>query len=204
MAKMMIRTGLVRLLSEMVAERQSGTIMLKSQDGHAIMLLVQNGEIISLSHGNHRGTDALPGIIDFEQGICNRSRVAVGHPQSDLPPTAQILEFLGNVDRRGPLESAAGPVETAQAAAAPSAPGDGLDAHLDPGTANRLVENVGKILIEYLGPIAPLLVGNAADAVGGITNAESYRSFLTVLADDISDEGNKAAFLKRTQRIAPL
>ncbi len=183
------RNGLLALLERMIAEQQSGTLIIRDQSGHAIMVAVEQGRIISLSSSNRRGADALPGIMEFENGTYSLNSLVLGHAQEDLPDTTELLEVLS-------AGASAAPASVARVAKAkPAAPSVNVAA------AQIFSDGVAKMLVDFLGPIGPLLCENTLSSIGGIHSMRDAETLLHRVGAEITDEKERQVFLLKANKL---
>jgi len=183
------RSGMVALIERMIAGQQSGTLIIRDQSGHAIMIAIEEGRVISLSSSNRRGADALPGILEFESGTYSLNPLVLGHAQDDLPDTASLLDVL---------QTGAGTAPPRRAAAAPAkAPAQVVNAV----AAQAFTDRVAKMLINHLGPIGPLLCEKTLSSIGGIKSLRDAETLLHRLAEEIPEEKERQVFLLKANQL---
>jgi hypothetical protein len=188
--------GLVALIERMIAEQQSGTLIIRDQSGHAIMIAVEHGRLISLSASNKRGTDALPSILEFASGTYSLNPLVLGHAQEDLPDTAALLEVLH--------AGGSGVVAQRPAAQRPAAAGGAPKATaraVNPAAAKSFEDGVARLLIDYLGPIGPLLCENTVESIGGIKSVRDAETLLQRVGEEISEEKERQVFFLKANKL---
>jgi hypothetical protein len=183
--------GLVALIERMIAEQQSGTLIIRDQSGHAIMIAVEQGRLISISASNKRGADALPSLLEFASGTYSLNPLVLGHAQEDLPDTAVLLEVLHAGGAGAPVGSP-GPRGPSSRPAA---------ANVDPAAARAFTEGVSKLLIDYLGPIGPLLCENTLAGMGGLKGRKDAEGLLQQVGAEIQEEKERQIFLLKANKL---
>jgi hypothetical protein len=189
MGKSLDRKDLADLVWSLNISDRTGTLIIRSHDGHAIMFVFEQGQIISLSHANHRGLDALPAILGFQQGSYSFHSTILGHHQDDLPSAKDIATALkqpplpGGLSER--LTKSTSVVSTATSAGPSIA---------DP---KRFWDQIESVYADYVGPIASLLCENMQSEMGTNGSGLNVQELITKLAQDISDQSERKQFLSK-------
>jgi hypothetical protein len=162
-------------IRRLCAQRQTGWLFITTSDNHSVRFGLQNGTIVALIFRNQTGLEALASIqrvlkgsLSFSSGPPNPK------PQAGLPPTAELLALL---------QSAA----TDHADEADTGPGL-LDETMAGSRAIIEAE-----LVEYLGPMARLVIDEHVPAASNLTD------LIDSLAREISDPAKSASFKERVR-----
>lgn len=193
MGKSLDRAGLADLVRDLNQRSETGTLIIRSHDGHAIMIVFEKGQVISLSHTSHRGLDALPEILEFSKGSYSFNPAILGHHQDNLPSAEEISEALMQTQAAGgSTSSAAQPQSGSLSESTPPPFLRDMDA---------FVEKIQEILAEHVGPIASLLCESTLSESGDISGEADVKKFLAHLAQDISDQADRKRFLSQAAGI---
>lgn len=166
------------LLSELVAERRTGTVFIKSDDAHAGMVLLSEGEIVSIMYRSEFGAPALELIRQVSGGTCRFNAGAQGVKGGECPPTGEILHALAS---RG-QNTVSGSADAAQ--------------HVDDkATLQGFLSDLSQHLQSYIGPIAPMVVKDAVAEMGQLQRADQAESLISRLMGEIDDQGDASRFL---------
>jgi hypothetical protein len=169
----------------------TGTLIIRTSDGHVAMLVLEKGTLIFLSCGRLRGAEAVPDFARINAGTCQFNHLQLGRPQLGLPPLKELLELL---------EAGA----TTQAAVGGTPPPSSFHSATpkpaDTYPAEAVISSLAQMLIEYLGPIAPLLCKNLARQAGGLHSAADAEKLLDKLAEEIDDNTQRQRFLANARR----
>ncbi|MBU0500854.1 MAG: DUF4388 domain-containing protein [Gammaproteobacteria bacterium] len=172
------RSRLADLVAELARHGRSGSLLVRSDNGHALMVVFREGKLIALSYGNHRGTAALPDILAFSGGTYSFSE-GVGQEQEGLPTAAEFAALL-----RG--------------AAAPAQEGDSAGTFRSP---DLFMERLAALLMESVGPIASLLCENQTLDLGEIKSKADAQHRIELLAEEILDNVEQRRFLSKAAEV---
>lgn len=170
---------LADLVAELAKEGRTGSLLVRSGDGHALMVVLREGRLIALSYGNHRGMAAMPDILAFSSGTYSFSEGVVGHEQEGLPSAVEFAALL-----RG---------------AATPAQGDSAGTFKHP---ELFMERLAALLMEFVGPIATLLCENQALDLGAIQSLADALHRIDLLADEILDKAEQQSFQAKAAEMA--
>lgn len=198
MATLLSRSEIAERLREEVARESTGTLIVRSQDAHAAMFVLEKGILISLSFGRLRGADAVDELVKLDSGSCQFNTLQLGHPQLGLPAVAEIIAMLRQSRADAPV------------AAPPKPHGDSTEPSTDRErrvatdaptlTAaypeDAVVTCISKVLVDYLGPIASVLGRSMAKKRGGVRSAEDAESLIVALSAELPDDATRARFEK--------
>ncbi len=189
MGKSLDRKDLADLVWSLNISDRTGTLIIRSHDGHAIMFVFEQGQIISLSHANHRGLDALPAILGFQQGSYSFHSTILGHHQDDLPSAKDIATALKQPPLPGGLSERLAKSTSVVSTATSAGP-----SIADP---KRFWDQIESVYADYVGPIASLLCENMQSEMGTNGSGLNVQELITKLAQDISDQSERKQFLSK-------
>lgn len=175
-------TALAHILNQMVANRQTGTLFLKGDDGHAYAVACQAGAIVGVWSGATMGNAAVEKLCGVEQASC-RFSPAVVTPQSSKPDSAYVFRLLG----------------TGGSEARPNAPGSSRSAPEALEFHERALSAARKNLLNVLGPFATHILDDALRSWSEASlSAENIENFLSMLAAEIDDDDRARHFVRTT------
>lgn len=166
------RTEIAARIRKEIDAASTGTLIVRSSDSHIAMLGLENGALVSLFCEGLRGFKAIPRFIRIEGGTCQFDHLQPGPPQGDLPAIAEFLSLLEYGD------AATQKAEVSEA------------------TVNRIAE----ILIDYLGPIAPVLCKSFVRASGGLHGIADAENMIEKVATEIDDDTQRRQFVADARR----
>ncbi|MCP4285196.1 MAG: DUF4388 domain-containing protein [Gammaproteobacteria bacterium] len=172
------RLELAERLLQHTSAGDSGTLLIRSSDGHSLMIAFEKGVLISLLYGKHRGPDAMPDILMFSSGTYTFTEGLVGRPQNGLPSAKELAGMLR--ETRGVADT------TASQGRGESLANFELD-----------IEQLAELLMEYVGPIATMLCESVRDEIGEISSQGAVNSFIKQLSLEIDDEDERKQFASR-------
>ena len=164
--------GLIELVRTMHKRKKTGTVFVRTDDNHSVIIGVREGDIVSLSCGPRFGLEAIPLISHLKTGSYRVEDVAVDHHAKELPSSEKILDLLS--DSCAPAKS----VEPNRAG------------HASPSKTTKFnTSKAGKMLCallqEYLGPIAPMVCEEAVLSVGEVRTLGHLHTLVDRLAQEI-------------------
>ena len=170
---------LIAEVRRLCVQRQTGWLFITTSDNHSVRFGLQNGAIVALTFRNKTGMEALAAIQQVLKGSLSFSNgLPDPKPQPGLPPTSELLALLQSAATDHPDEADTGP---------------GL---LDEALA-RSRPIIEAELVEYLGPMARLLLDEHVPAASNLTD------LIDSLAREISDPAKSASFKERvSERLA--
>lgn len=167
---------IVAELRRLCMNRSNGNYFVMSDDGALFQVGLREGEIVHVFFRGRRGKEALPQIASMKSGVPSFSEGPVLAARLPLPPTQEILDYLGAT----PLPSAS-PASTP--APAP-APGNPLGGQLPAATAAVLQEELTRLI----GPFAAIICAER------LTAAADLETALSVLSKELHTAGHAAQF----------
>ena len=168
----------VALLDRMVKRRESGSLFVRTDSNHSVIIGVDDGEIVALVAGNKRGLSALGKITGFSScSVKLDADSVVDFHRGELPASDEILYRLSH---RLPPETdgveSVSQGETGSLLA--GAPGESIDSVL---AGSILCE----LLSDYLGPIAPMICDEATDGGKSLRTPDQLVKAINALASEI-------------------
>ncbi|MDP2822540.1 MAG: hypothetical protein Q8O52_07655 [Sulfuritalea sp.] len=150
----------------------TGTLIVRSSDGHIAMLGLEKGVLVSLFCEGLRGFKAIPRFIRIDGGTCQFDHLLPGRPQADLPAIAELLALLEYGD------AAAHAVEIPE----------------------EIIACIAQALIEYLGPIAPMFCKSLVKTSGGLHGIADAERMIEKLAAEIDGDMQRRKFVADARR----
>lgn len=201
--------SLMEQIANLCGQRQTGTVMLVSDDNRMGQIHLHAGEIVSVTCRGRRGRDALgimrtmqaarlsfvAGGVDAAQAIEWASKTVLDYLNGLLPDLPG--QGNGGAAAQAGVVRAAAPVapKPVAAAAAPAAPPKPAAA-VGVTAANKAVFE--KVMLTYIGPMAQIV---CADHFATATDA---RALALVLAKEIPGAENQAKFKAEIDRLLGL
>lgn len=172
MEKLANRTEISARIRKEINAASTGTLILRSSDSHIAMLGLDNGALVSLFCEGLRGFKAIPRFIRIGGGTCQFDHSPPGARQADLPGTNEFLALLefGDIN--------------AEEAEIPEA----------------TIAKIAGMLIEYLGPIAPLLCKSFVKAAGGLHGIADGEKMIEKVAAEIDGDTQRKKFVADARR----
>jgi hypothetical protein len=166
---------LIAEVRRLCVQRQTGWLFITTSDNHSVRFGLQNGAIVALTFRNKTGMEALAGIQQVLKGSPSFSnRLPDPKPQAGLPPTPELLALLQSAATDHPDEADTGPGPLDEALA----------------RSRPIIEAE---LVEYLGPMARLLLDEHTPAASNLSD------LIDSLAREISDPAKSASFKERVR-----
>lgn len=166
------RTEIAARLRKEINAGSTGTLIVRSSDSHIAMLGLENGALVSLFCEGLRGFKAIPKFIKVEGGTCQFEHLPVGQRQDDLPATEEFLALLEY---------------------------GGASAH-DKEIPEETVTRIATMLVDYLGPIAPMLCKSFVRSAGGLHCVADAERMIDKVAVEIDDETQRRQFMADARR----
>lgn len=166
------RAEIAARIRKEISAASTGTLIIRSSDRHIAMLGLENGVLVSLFCEGARGFKAIPRLIRVDGGTCQFDYSRPGQPQTDLPLIEELLGFVecGDETTR--------PVEVSE----------------------ETIASIGQALIEYLGPIAPVLCKSLVKASGGLHGIADAERMIEKLAGEIDGDAQRRQFIADARR----
>jgi hypothetical protein len=162
------RDQLAALLQSQIAEKQTSTLYVHTDDNHLIAVGMEHGEIVSLTCGAKRGKRAIPLIQKMHSGTYrfDENVMPDRHATTELPTGNELLASLaGDV------------VEE--------------DKPCDP---DQLQATLCKVLQDHMGPMAAVVCKETIEAAGGLDSLDKIKRVIDDLAREIDDPGEANQF----------
>jgi hypothetical protein len=168
------RNQLVELLRTLIEGKKTGTLYVRTDDNHLILIGLNSGDVVSLICGPKQGERAIPLIRSMRNGTYRLEEGATHHRRlgAQLPSSEALLAMLA----------------------------EGADGHTSEHSTDWGQGALCKILANYLGPIAPLVCSEAISAAGGIESGEKLRRVIDNLALEIEDAAEAERFRGEAQQ----
>ena len=183
---------LIAKLQELVDEKRTVTLYIKTNSNRLGMFVLRNGGIDAMMYGAVRGTKALNQFLKVTGGSYRIADDGLNLPTADLPDTATIMGRLvdGDVPQDGPTTG------TGAALTTPKGPALPYNAAL-----SAVADNLG----EFLGPIAEMIITDTISAGSRPHGLSDWLNLIQRLAREIPDRDEARQFLKRaTQELEQL
>ena len=197
--------ALMEQVALLCGQRQTGTVMLVSDDNRMAQIHLRDGEIVFVMCRGRRGRDAL-GIMRTMHAA-RLSFVAGGIDSTEGIDwsSKSVLDYLGGVLDELPGDAAAGiapaprpaapagaPAAKPAAAPAPARPAAGAGVN---AATKDLLE---KMMLNYIGPMAQIVCGDH------FANATDARSLTLALASEIPGAPQQAKFKAEAAKLHDL
>jgi len=175
------RADVIRLIRNLVAEKGTGTLYIRTNQNRVVMVAVQGGNIITLSSGPRHGESAIPMLREMSSAVVRVDSTAVAYHSDQMPPTAVLLTMLD----ADPGPATAG-VATVQ----------GQRARLGP-EAEKVKMVLGRLLTDYMGPVGPMVCDQALGQLGDSIDGGRLRALVDQLATEIGDSDEARTFTEK-------
>lgn len=166
------RTDIAARIRKEINVANTGTLIVRSSDGHIAMVGFESGELISLFCEGLQGFKAISRFIRIDGGTCQFDRQLPRRQQSDLPSTTELLALLDYGDGAAP------PVEIPE----------------------ETIACIARALVDYLGPIAPMFCKSVIKASGGLHGIADAEKLIEKLAGEIDGDAQRKQFTADARR----
>jgi len=166
------------MLNELVTEARTGTLYIKSDDAHAGMISLRNGEVVGILYRSRFGAPAVELIRQVTGGTCRFDANAPGVEAGACPPTLEILHAL------------APPGQSAVNGSAEATRRMG-----DKAALQGFLNDLSGHLQSHIGPIAAMVLEGAVQEMGQLRRIDQAKSLITKLMGEIDDDGDASSFL---------
>jgi hypothetical protein len=177
---------LLKDLRQLCKDRRIGTLFVATASNKSASFTLLAGEIVGISLRTLRGRDALLLIKTIGTSRYSFADGKVADTDPDLPPTAEILEFISTPPSAPPLS-------------APPAPA--------PRQSRFNVDRVQLLLeaelVEYLGPMAKVICREHVNKAGVLTGSADLRRLIDGLAREIGDPVKEERFKREAWNKLP-
>jgi hypothetical protein len=176
---------LVAKLQELVDEKRTVTLYIKTNSNRLGMFVLRNGSIDAMMYGAVRGAKALNQFLKVTGGSYRIADDGLNLPTADLPDTTTIMERLVNrdVQQDEPTSNADTPRSTPRGPALP------YNAAL-----SAVTDNLG----EFMGPIAEMIATDTISAGSRPHGLSDWINLVQRLAREIPDRDEAKQFLQKT------
>lgn len=176
---------LVAKLQELVNEKCTGTLYIKTDNNRLGMFVLHNGTIDAMMYGAVRGAKALNQFMKVTGGSYRVANDGLKLPAADLPDTTTVMERLldGHAAQEQPGARGTAPPTTPMEPALP------YSAALSTVTDN---------LSEFLGPIAEMITADTLSAGSRPHGLSDWIDLCQQLAREIPDPDEAGQFLQKT------
>lgn len=175
---------LLKDLRQLCKDRRIGTLFVATAGNKAASFTLLAGEIVGISHRSLRGRDALLLIKTIGMSRYSFADGKVADTDPDLPPTAEILEFIASPPSAPP----------------PGAPQAPRQSRFNVDRVQLLLETE---LVEYLGPMAKVICREHVNKAGVLTGPADLRRLIDGLAREIGDPAKEERFKRETWNKLP-
>lgn len=180
MSNQINREQLFVSINQTIAERQSGTMFLRSSDGHSFAIAIQNGTITGVSSGLTVGNDAVDKLRAVQYASYTFSP-RLFNPPGSKPDSAYVSLLL---EGNGVMSSAT----TGKLSA-----GNRAEFH------KHALAVIESNLLDILGPFSTLVLDDALKSASfEYASMDNIQPFLSTLARDIDDKEQAEQFIQNT------
>ena len=150
------RNELVDLLKMLIGKRCSNTVYVRTDDNHLIAIGVEAGAIVSLMAGPRHGERAIATLQNLRSGTYRIEPSVAAQRRGGLPSSDEILRRIAEEGTEG-----AG------------------------GDVHWIQNTLCKLLVTYLGPIAPLVCQQTMASAGPLSSRDKILGVVETLAREI-------------------
>lgn len=181
---------LQEILARLIAEKRSGTFVINSACNHVITIAIDNGRIVALFYGPKRGRPAIPLISRITGGSYRFEDSTFSLNAQDLPSTAGIMIALQG-----------GPGLDVEDFSSPKV-GHTQAGQISSAHAQQIYQGLEEILVQYLGPIASMVLEDVCQASERSSKGpEEFGKLITCLLDEIEDEEKALRFKREANQL---
>lgn len=162
-------------------EKKTGTALIATSDNQLARIMIENGDIIFLAYGRKHGQETIPLITAIKSGRLKFSSGKVGaYEEGVMPPSHEVLEMLVGNRTEIVIHS------------------DAVGALVDDQIpeAIKIVENE---LIEFLGPMAGIVLSDNIEKIGDIMGPEALTDLIDSVAKEIGDSKKTLQFIQQVE-----
>ena len=175
--------GFLNLIESMVQRKESGTLYVRTDTNHSVVVGIRNGTIEAFASGPRHGLEAITTILEMSYGSCRRSETVISFHTNELPSTSDILLLL---KKRSPQPAVQGSTSPS------AAPGSQID-------SMRAVKILCELMHDYVGPVAPIICEDVIDNGAKIHTSVDLESAIESLAEEIDSSTEAAEFINRAR-----
>jgi len=192
------------LLQSLAAAAETGMLFVRTEEGHQARIALATGQIVHVSYALRRGREALARMSETQSVSSSFTRGLVAERHDDLPPQELLLQVLGAVLAGGTATMPSPGPTTVQARpepvpAPPKPSPDAGGARTRGGDEARRaagLEQLRRLMIDYVGPIGGLLVEQEASA-----GFRTWAELVERLSREVSPEAEAQAFRQAALRV---
>lgn len=174
MSDIITRNELVDLLKMLIGKRCSNTVYVRTDDNHLISIGVEDGAIVSVMAGPRFGERAIATLQNLRSGTYRIEPGVAAQRRGGLPSSDELLTRIS----------------------AEGTEVGGRDVHWIQNT-------LCKLLVTYLGPIAPLVCQQTMAAAGPLSSRDKVLGLVESLAREIDAPAEADRFrAQATQELA--
>ena len=162
-------------------EKKTGTALIATSDNQLARIMIENGDIIFLAYGRKHGQKTIPLFTAIKSARLKFSSGKVGaYEEGVMPPSQEVLEMLAG-NRTEILTDS-----------------DAVGALVDDQIpeAIKIVENE---LIEFLGPMAGIVLSDNIEKVGDILGPRALTDLIELVAQEIGDSKKTLQFKQQVE-----
>lgn len=180
----------VTLLQSMVKRRETGSLFVRTDGNHIVIIGIDRGEIVGIASGAKRGADALATIMDTRScAVQVDPEMIVDFHRGQLPVTEEIIYRLNHRVAMPQASSS----DLSNDGVSPLN-GGGKASSLDPVlTGSMLCE----LLQDYLGPVASMICDEVTESGKTLCTPEQLAKAIEVLAQEIDSPPEAKDFTDR-------
>jgi len=175
------RGDVISLIRNLVAEKRTGTLYIRTNLNRVVMVALKGGNIITLSSGPRHGEKAIPMLQEMSSAVVRIDDTAVAYHSEHMPQTQVLLAMI---------EAEAGQANSGAAAA------QRRTAQLGPEAA-RVRTLLGRLLTDYMGPVAPMVCDQFLGPLGNSMDGDRLRAAIKGLAAEIGDSDEARSFTEK-------
>lgn len=192
------------LLQSLAVADETGVLFVSTQEGHQARIGLAEGRVNHVSYALRRGGEALARVANTSAVSASFTRGIPAERHDDLPPVDLLLQVLATVLGTGtatapsPAAPNTMPARSETHGAAPrpvGEPGSRTRPADEPRRAAAL-EQLRRLMIDYVGPIGGLLVEQESAA-----GFRTWSELVERLAREVSPEAEAQAFRQSAQRL---
>ncbi len=180
---------LLDLLTDLIDQKQCGTLFIRSESNHAITIGLDKGRIYVLFYGAKQGRNAIPMIGQIASGSYKFETNILTGINQELPSTPEILNQLRTRTSSDPAHELFSGTNR-------------LDTGISEEKRVRLCTQLKGLLAEYLGPIAQIVFDDAVKESGVFyATPEQAKVFINKLTLDIDNAREVEEFRNKAYEV---
>jgi len=167
---------LVAEIQRLSSEGQTGTIFIRSDDGHLVRIVLNEGKITYVVFDTkQRGYDAIPliqkirkGRLQFAEGVFETAQ------ETPLPSTSDIIQMFTE-DEDSPSTQT-------------------------PSNIKGIIQHIKKALASHIGPIAMIVCDEYIGEMGPLTTVADVFAMLGAIAPEIGNPEEEKTFKEQLKK----